>query len=141
MALFTQQEIDQMQLSEAYGVSTGILGDIGVNNRKNRVPEYDSLPVYTPRADPNSVAFDSTSQPSPKSASKPVSSDNEDWSWLFALLGFVAGIYLLSQQTEITGWGLFAGGGIAGFLAGRLYKLIIAGAIVTISAVVFGHFQ
>ncbi len=67
------------------------------------------------------------------------SATSSEWSWVFAILGFVAGALIAQARFGVEGEGVLLIGGISALVAGTLYKQIIAIGVLLLILYVFSQ--
>jgi len=63
------------------------------------------------------------------SANQRSSSTTQDWSWLAAIVTFIAGVVVAKEQLKVEGWPSIVMSGVVALIAGRYYKPIIGIAV------------
>ena len=63
------------------------------------------------------------------SANQRSSSTKQDWSWLAAIVTFIAGVVVANEQLQVEGWPSLVGAVFFALIAGRYYKPIIGFAV------------
>lgn len=95
---------------------------------------YNPAPVYQPKPKAPSKKRPVRSKPAPTS-----SKADDDFSPIFAVIAFIATSIAVYQPNEENGVASLILGGIAGVLAGKLYKVILVLGFVVILLFVFSH--